>query len=175
MEKEIWKDISGYDGAYKVSNYGRIWSNKSKKILKPHNSIRGEARLILRGNGKSYGRLVHRLVAIAFIENPGNYPEVNHKDENPRNNKAENLEWCTQEYNNTYGTKLNRQAAHTDYSAIANKNSKRIGQYRLDGELIRIWKSANECKREIGFDNSHISKCCRGEIKSIYGYRWSYV
>jgi hypothetical protein len=173
--KEIWKDIKGYEGFYRVSNYGRIWSNKSNKTLRCFNDKRGYARLILRKNNQNIGWLVHRLVAIAFIENKHNYLYVNHKDENPRNNKADNLEWCTHQYNCNYGTAIKRRVKNTNYKDIADKNSIEVAQYDLRGNLLRVWKSANDCRRELGFDNSAIAKCCNGEIESSCGFMWKYV
>lgn len=172
---EIWKDVVDFEGLYQVSNFGRVHSIKTNCILMHCNNKLGYARLILRKNKKNYGCQVHRLVAIAFIPNINNYPEVNHKDENPRNNKLENLEWCTKKYNNNYGTKIQRQVANTDYSSIGEKQSKKVKQISLDGNAIKTWSSANECKRQLGLDNSWIAHCCRGNQKTAYGFRWEYA
>ena len=156
-----------------VSDKGNVLSLKTNKILRPHCSKRGGYwRLILRKDGISHGELVHRLVANAFIENKDLLPQVNHKDENKNNNTVSNLEWCTHQYNNTYGTKIDRCRANTDYRVIAKKNSRTVAQYDKAWRKIKEWQSANECKRELGFDNSHIAKCCRGEEEFAYGYRW---
>lgn len=172
---EIWKDIVGYEGLYQVSNYGRVYSHLTERILRHHNCLKGYARLILRKNGSNYGHTVHRLVALAFIDNPNNFPEVNHKDENPRNNVVDNLEWCTHQYNNTYGTKIARMVAHTDYSVIADKNSKPVAQYDLNGNYIRSWKSLQDCSSSLGYDNSAIAKCCNNKLLQVYGYQWRYI
>ena len=173
--KEIWKDVVGHEGDYEVSNLGRVWSNKTNKILKPHYNKLGYARLILRKDNKSIGASPHRLVAIAFIPNPHNLPEVNHKDENPSNNRLDNLEWCTKKYNNNYGTKIQRKVKNTDYSAVARKTSKGINQLELDGTLVKTWSSARECARTLGIDNSRIGHCCRGAQMTAYGYKWEYA
>lgn len=99
--EEVFKPIEGFED-YEISNYGRVKSLKSKRILKPSNTNM-YSKVSLWKNGKGYFKLVHRLVARAFIPNQNNLPNINHKDENPQNNKAENLEWCTQKYNNNYG------------------------------------------------------------------------
>ena len=111
--KEIWKDISGYEGLYQVSNLGDVRSlnyrrNGELKLLKQATNKQGYKQISLYKNGKIKTYKVHRLVAIAFIPNPNNLPVVNHKDENPSNNNVNNLEWCTVAYNNTYGTRTKR-------------------------------------------------------------------
>ena len=102
--KEIWKDVQGYEGLYKVSNLGNVYSYKSKKILKKYFPVfslgaTGYNLVGLYKNGKQKMFGVHRLVAQAFIDNPLNLPIVNHKDGNKRNNAVSNLEWCTQKEN----------------------------------------------------------------------------
>ena len=111
---EEWRDISGYEGLYQVSSCGRVKSlrnnqgNYREKILKQKTDKRGYKHTCLWKNGKTKYYLVHRLVALTFIENLNNYPEVNHKDECKYNNYVENLEWCTVAYNNSYGTRLGK-------------------------------------------------------------------
>lgn len=99
--KEIWKTI--YDN-YEISNTGRLKSNFTNKLLRFEVSKKGYfiTKIIVDGKRKRIG--VHRLVALAFIPNPNNYPQINHKDENPQNNNVENLEWCTAKYNMNYGS-----------------------------------------------------------------------
>lgn len=102
---EVWKDVVSYEGLYKVSNIGRVKSLKgTEKILKTHQVRDGYLTVMLYKDKIPKRMSVHRLVAIAFIPNKNNYPFVNHKDENKKNNHVENLEWCTNEYNMSYGT-----------------------------------------------------------------------
>ena len=106
----IWKDISGYEGLYKVSNTGEIYSMRENKNLSLSKDRYGYEQIILYKNGESKTYKVHRLVALAFIPNPDpiKYPIINHKDENKLNNNASNLEWCDYQYNNTYGNRLEK-------------------------------------------------------------------
>lgn len=104
--KERWKDIEGYEGLYKISNLGNVFSVKSNRVLSKPNNPRNYHRVALRKDGITKIYLVHRLVAFAFIPN-GN-PEnnlVNHIDENKLNNKVNNLEWCNSYYNMKYSEK----------------------------------------------------------------------
>lgn len=105
MEK--WKAVKGYEGLYEVSNYGRVKSvahvscgrHFKEKILKGGKFSNGYLFACLRKDGSNKNHLVHRLVAVAFLDNPENLPEVNHKDGNRTNNRLENLEWCSRSYN----------------------------------------------------------------------------
>lgn len=114
--KEVWKPIKGFEGLYEISNLGRVKSLpkytdskgypqlRKEKFLKPGKTGKKRNYLaVVLNNGKSYK--VHRLVAEAFIPNPNNLPLVNHKDENPANNRVDNLEWCTNKYNSQYSAK----------------------------------------------------------------------
>ena len=116
MEKEIWKTIEENPN-YMVSNLGRVKSLKridsnkhpiKERVLKSCKVDGGYLAVVLCENGKRKTFLVHRLVAQAFIPNPNNLPQVNHKDEDKTNNTVENLEYCDQFYNNIYGTRIQR-------------------------------------------------------------------
>lgn len=118
--EEVWKDVPGYEGQYRVSNLGRIlslkWSGKYGHhpdgiIRKLRTDEFGYKYVMLRTNGKSKRMSVHRAVAMAFIPNPDGLPQVNHKDETRDNNCANNLEWCTVLYNNNYGHKKEKTSA----------------------------------------------------------------
>ena len=105
--QEIWKDIIGFEGVYEISSYGRVRSVKSGRILSTSKcgGCRGYLSVCLSKNGKRYGKLVHRLVAEAFISNINNLPEVNHLDEDKTNNRVDNLEFCDHKYNMNYGSR----------------------------------------------------------------------
>ena len=167
--EEIWKDIEGYEGLYQVSNMGRVRSLRKNIILREGIS-RGYSVLNLSKNGKPLTKKVHRLVANAFIPNPDNLPQVNHKDENKLNNCADNLEWCTQEYNLNYGTGNKKRGL----SNTNGKLSKPVCQYSKDGCFIKEWKSIMDVERMTGYDCGHISACCRNIRKTAYKYIWKY-
>jgi len=170
---EIWKDIAGYEDLYEVSNMGRVRSLRFGKtrLLKPGKNTCGYLQVNFYKDGKKKMFLVHRLVADAFIPNPQGYPVINHRDENPANNHVDNLEWCSQAYNVRYGTGLKRMAMKLKNGPLA----KQVLQYDRDSNLVRIWPSAQEAKRQLGFNRGHICQCCNGERKSAYGYIWKYA
>lgn len=162
--KEIWKDITGYEGLYQVSNLGRVkslfgWNGKEyykrDKILKPFFQ-KDYLRVSLFKKTKGSKYLVHRLVAETFISNPDNLPEVNHKDENPRNCEVSNLEWCTRIYNIQYS------------------KSCPVDQYNLKGDYIQSFLCMNEAERQSKINHTHICQCCKGKRKTAGGYVWRY-
>lgn len=95
----MMKDIKGYEGQYAITDNGEVWSYKRKKFLKQFISNNGYMRVSLWRDGEGKNYRGHRLVAEAFIPNPDNLPEVNHKDWCRTNNRLENLEWCDSQYN----------------------------------------------------------------------------
>lgn len=156
---ESWVDIVGYEGLYEVSNLGRI--RRNGKILKPSKVRHGYLQIALYKNGIYKRFYIHRLVAYAFIPNPNSYPEVNHRDEDKTNNTVDNLEWCTHEYNNNYGTRNERL-------------SKPVLQFDLQGNFLREWPSTAKVEEETGMDHSNISKCCSGNRSSAGGFVWRF-
>lgn len=171
---EIWKDIKGYEGIYRISNTGKVLSlhymggNKLKE-LKPKKHKKGYLWVLLRNNGKEGHYLIHRLVAEAFIENPNNYPCVNHKDENPQNNNVSNLEWCTHIYNVHYSMDKHPERINS------RGNKKRIRQFSLKGEFICEFESSCAVEREKGYKAKNIRRCCNHIRKTAYGYKWEYA
>ena len=105
---EIWKDIDGFNGKFQVSSWGRIRNAETGNILKPYKNKKGYLKASLSYGGKSIKKRINRLVAIAFIDNPYNLPQVNHKDGNKENNSISNLEWVTNSENQKHATKLRR-------------------------------------------------------------------
>ena len=165
---EEWKDISGYEGLYQVSNHGRVKSFRRKE---PHllSTCVGKhgyrVVLLYNGNGQRKNERVHRLVAQAFIPNPNGYPYINHKDEDRTNNHVDNLEWCTAEYNINYGTCKER---------ISLSNGIHILKYDLDGNFICEYQTMTEAERFEGIDHANICMCCKGKISHCNNYIWIY-
>lgn len=174
MMKEIWKDIKDYEGLYQVSNLGRVKSLVKKArlheyILKVSFDRHGYEHIHLSKNGISKSLLVHRVVAQAFIPNFDNLPEINHKDENKSNNTVNNLEWCTHQYNSSYGTRTSRIIPKT-----IDKTRKPVEQYDDMDNLIKVWYSMNTAARELNIPQQNISKCCLGQRKHAGGFKWKY-
>lgn len=157
--KEIWKPIEGFDG-YMVSNHGRV--NGKRKMLKPSGGTTGYLHVTLFKNGERHTKLVHRLVADAFIPNPNNLPVVNHIDENRANNHVENLEWTTQEGNINFGTRTQRMVETKSRPVIAT----------LPNGTEEYYSSAKEADRMLGF--CHVADAIRtGGVRK--GRTWRYA
>lgn len=181
---EIWKDIKGYENLYQVSNYGRIksichsWIGFGKDIIcKTKEKIRavktnkaGYEQVILFKNNISKTFLVHRLVAEAFIPNPNNLPQINHKNCLKTDNRSTNLEWCDATYNINYADRTKKASSKTRNGVL----SKPVLQYNLKLELIAEYPSTMEAQRQTGFNKGNISNCCLGRQKTAYNFIWKY-
>lgn len=172
MEKEVWKEIPGFEGKYMASNYGRIKSIIHKEhILKQLKTKDGYMSLKLVRKDFSVKRFgVHRLVAMAFLDNPNNFPMVNHKDEDKTNNCVSNLEWCDAKYNINYGTGIKRRAIQVQRKVeMLDKNT---------NEVIRMFDSVGEASDFVGVTIACISNTCSnydGHHKTCRGYKWRYA
>lgn len=182
--EEIWKDIEGYEGRYQVSTLGRVRSldivitqpnphNGTPmervirgRIIKPHRS-RGYLRVNLSHGKRVISKYsVHRLVATAFLQNPQNLPEVNHKNEIKNDNRVENLEWCSSKYNNNYGTRIEK---------VSITNGKKVLQIDKNGKTLAVFNSIHEAAKFMGKSFGNIWFCCVGKRNTAYGYRWRYA
>jgi len=157
---EIWKDIRGWEGFYRISNLGQVQNATTKKMLTPAIGSNGYLHVDLRYFQKKTVS-IHRLVAEAFVENPNKHPIVNHKDECKTNNTADNLEWCTTRYNVNYGK-----------GALA-KNSP-VVQLDRNGMVIKTWESMKQASEAIGIKYQGISRVCRNERRTCGGFGWMY-
>lgn len=175
---EIWKDIKDYEGLYQISSLGRVRS--LDRLVSIHNSMRiakgqvinqhitksGYCVVNLYKGNKRKALQVHRLVAQAFIPNPDNLPQVNHKSEVKTENFVENLEWCDQSYN-------------VSYNGLPRKRGralrKPIIQMDLDGNEIFGWLSLRDCQSITGYHRGFIADVCNGKYSQAYGYKWKYA
>lgn len=178
---EEWKTIENYPD-YMVSSIGRVKSfkNGKEKLLKTSADKDGYLSVTLCKKGKVKRFRVHRLVAQAFIPNLNNLPIINHKNQIVNDNRVENLEWCTVEYNNNYADR-NKKVAIASRNKMSGRYGKKsnkslpVLQYTKDGELVKKWDCITDVERELGIKHQDISKCCKGKQKSAGNYVWKYA
>jgi len=182
MEKEIWKDIEGYEDCYSISNFGRVKSKDrivkhgedsfltlKSQLIKQGVHTEGYPSVVLSKNKKSSTKYVHRLLAQTFIPNPENKRCVNHKDGNKKYNRLFNLEWVTHQENSDhaitnglYNPKLN------------DGGKKKIIQYSLGGHFIKEWQSLTNASKSLNIRISNICQVARGHHHAAGGYKWGY-
>jgi hypothetical protein len=187
MNNEIWKDIKNYESFFQISNFGRVKSLErfskqnvliKEKILKQYKDNKGYKTITLRKNGKrSNGLSVHRLVALHFINNPQNKPEVNHIDGDKTNNHVDNLEWVTKSENHLHAHKT---GLHNCYEGVKDnlKKGTEFTKKRVRCiETNEIFESAAAADRYLGFKSQNVSVVARGgnNQKTAGGYHWEYT
>lgn len=160
------REIPNYEGLYAVTSCGKVWSYRSKQFLTPRKSKKGYLTVLLCNKGNMREFKIHRLVADAYIPNPDNLPQVNHKDENKQNNCIANLEWCTNAYNRNYGTRNERAAIGISKAKMKPCMCVETGQ---------IYSSAIEAARDTNLCKESINRCCRGERKTYTNRHWKYI
>lgn len=185
---EIWKDIKGYEGLYKINNIGTVLSvARYRTIDKTNVSYWVGERLLKFGYNKKGYRMfslckdkklksctVHRLVAIAFIPNPKNKPQVNHINGIKTDNRVENLEWCTNMENMTHAIANGLM----DINKRKNNHfSLPINQIDMDGNIINTFPSSMEAERQTGIHHSCICAAIYGKrsVRHAGGYKWAFV
>ncbi len=181
---EIWKDIEGFEGIYQVSNFGRVRSVtryvpcrngfpriEESRIMKQQLNAAGYWEVSLRIDNKKNTRWkVHRLVGKAFVPDYFEGAQINHKDENPKNNNADNLEWCTPKYNSNYKNRTK------NWVNSYNAKNRQIVQMSLDGEVLQIYPSLMEASRATGINSGQICAVCqhRPRYHTAGGFKWKY-
>ena len=188
---EIWKDVVGYEGLYEVSNEGRVKSKQrivttsvgtkrkiEECILKPLNSkVKRYYHVSLYKNGKQKLHSVHRIVSIAFIDNPGSKKEVNHIDGDVSNNKVNNLEWVTRSENalHAYKTGLQKPNFKKSLEIAAERRRRKVAKLDYDGNLIESYNSITEAKKSIKQGAGNISAVLSGKRQKAGGFKWIYI
>ena len=202
METVILENFSNYIINNSGDNYKTVWSKRSNKWLKPIDNGDGHLKISMTNDkGVKKKCFIHRLIAKSFIPNPNNFEYIHHINHNPKDNRIENLEWISPEKHTSIHNKGNKNFLgkhHTEdykqkmsnrmkgdknpmYGKERPKGSgvqpKRVFQYTLDGNLVRIWKSTMDCNEK--YERRAVSKCCNNkyirEGNNIYkGYRWSF-
>lgn len=179
----IWKPVQGYEDLYEISSFGEVRSKDrivyqmnrfgrlSKHIykgrtLKPQEQENRYMTVDLHKNGMYERFFVHRLVGLHFIEKPAGKDCINHLDANPKNNTVQNLEWCTQSENILYAY---------NKGTMTPPNMRKVAQYDLEGNLLKVWKSQKEAERQLGISQPNIYKVCAGKREKAGGYKWKYI
>ena len=155
---EIFKDIKS-NTDYQISNLGRVWSKKSNRYMKPQKDTCGYMRVQLyMGNGKARTEKVHRLVALAFIDNPDNLPEVNHINHIRDDNRVENLEWVTHKENSEKTRKV-----------------KQVGKFDRDGNLLEVYETLAKAAKAENTTPSNILSHINSKPQKTRKYLWKYL
>ena len=182
VTREEWKPIKGYEGFYEISNFGRVRSldsvfyqrhysgcmakhKKQGKIMKLHIRPNGYLAIGLRDkDGHQKSLSIHRLVALHFLDKPEGKDYINHLDANPKNNRVDNLEWCTQSHNIQYAY---------DNGTKTPPGMKKVNQYDMAGNYIRTWESVTQAERTLHINN--VGAVCRGVRNYAGGCKWQYT
>lgn len=191
MSSEEWRDVVGYEGLYQVSNLGRVKSigtinnYRRLKILRPQ--INGRKYLqvsLFDAQSKRKVKLVHQLVAQAFIDNPNGYKCIDHINNIKTDNRVENIRWCDYKMNmNNPITKnkvdkirssICRQDWYIDKQRYSQSHSKKVLQYNLNGEFIKEWRTISEAARAYNTSVQAISRCCNGIVRTSMNYIWEF-
>jgi len=179
--QEIWKDISGYEGIYQISNLGNVKSISyqgfiREHLMKPKSHHTGYKTVMLCKEGVQKNKSVHTLVAYAFIPNPQNKPYVNHIDGDKANNCVSNLEWVTAKENTGHAIKNNLRLDSNMRGRKGNNSplKKSVLQCDSSGNIIRKWECISAAARHFDCNPCTIVNCCAGRIKSCKGYIWKY-
>ena len=180
-DSENWRDVAGYEGLYKVSDKGRVYSIPrpgTKGGLLNTRCKRGYELVSLSKDGTEKELSVHRIVLTAFVPNRLRKPQVNHIDGNKTNNKLENLEWATQSENqlHAYSIGLQKPNVREAHKVRHEQTKRKVMQLSIDGKELKTFNSIKEAAKHIGRkDGTHISAVARGKRNSTGGFKWKYI
>lgn len=167
------RPVKGYEARYLVDENGNVYSFASQRELTQRYNADGYKTVSLYSDGKIKQRGVHRIVAEAFIENPNNYPIINHKDEDKANNNVNNLEWCTYRYNICYKD-ANKRRSETMKGRPA-LNRKGVYARKVGDSEWTYYSSIDSAKKATGIANYHVTAVCQGKEKQTKGYEFRYA
>lgn len=185
LKSEKWKEIPNTEGNYFISNYGRLKTKEKKvrsglrnnlyvtrkeQIIRNQINKLGYNHISIKINGILKNVNIHRMVAILFIPNPQKKEQVGHKDENPKNNRVDNLIWQTAKENINWGTR-NKKCSKT---MLNKKSGIKVEKYDLNGNFIESYDSIKMAAKENNMYRNQISSCCKGIYKKSNGYIWKY-
>lgn len=182
--QEIWKDVPGYEGIYRVSNIGRVKSLRMyaghyykyrEKILKPKISRHGYEKVTLRKNGNSRDFFIHRLVGECFLDKPNGKCEINHKDTNRKNNVFTNLEWVTHKENQNNPLSVIKQIGKNNHRYRKDNYSKTHSYQIICLETKIYYRSIREASRKTGIPFASIQQHLKGRLEHAGGYHWNIV
>lgn len=182
-QKIEWRDVEGYEGYYQINNVGKVYSCHSHRLLTPYVSSDGYLRVNLSIRGKVKIKMLHVLIANAFIANPYNFPIVNHIDGNKKNPLPNNLEWVTYSENSKHAFKHGlskisdkaRKKASENAKANGSKTTSRpVIQYSIDGVIIAEYPSIKAASRMTGANDGYIGSVCKRKKYTAAGFVWRY-
>ena len=160
-----WKKIEGFEN-YSISSDGEVRNDNNLYVLKQHLNNKGYPMVNLWKNNKGYWRTVHRIVALAFIPNPNNKPQVNHIDGNKQNNNVDNLEWCTGSENQFHRSRVLKKTRFPKEALEATRTP------IICVETRKVYVSVNEAARMCGLSQQNISKVLDNVGRSAGGFHW---
>lgn len=179
LDDEIWKDIKGFEGMYQISNLGRVKSLKRKRnninrieqehLIKQFDNSKGYLQFSLFKDEKKYTFRTHRILAETFIPNPKKYKVVNHINGHKKDNRLENLEWCTYKYNTQHAWK-NGLCSINKFKHYTTK----VLQIDNNDNILAVYMSQRIASKINNISYRALNMCLKGKNKTCGGYKWKY-